>query len=464
MDLHIVVLAAGKGTRMKSASPKVLHRVAGVPMIEYVLQTARQLSPRSITLVVGHQAEVLKAALSGSADLGTVVQEPQLGTGDALRTAERALGKAAGTLVLLSGDVPLLSVKSLKTLVDTHTAAGAAATVMTAVVENPKGYGRIVRQNGAGPAGQQIARIVEDKDATPAEREIREINSGIYAFRLAGLFEAVRGLGTANAQQEYYLPDLVAIFRKQGLPVETVTVPQPAEIMGINSRSELAAASRLVRQTKNADLMAAGVTIEDPDTTYVDRDVTIGPDTVLRPGIVLEGRTIIGERCVIQSGARIVNSTLGNGVTVLDHCLIADSSVGDDATIGPFAHLRNGSKVGARAKVGNFVEMKKTVFGAGSKASHLSYLGDAVIGENVNIGAGTITCNYDGSRRHTTTIEDGAFIGSDTQLIAPVTVGKGAYVGTGTTIREDVPAGALAVSAGKQRNIEGWVEKKGKKT
>jgi bifunctional UDP-N-acetylglucosamine pyrophosphorylase/glucosamine-1-phosphate N-acetyltransferase len=453
-DLHIVILAAGKGTRMKSALPKVLHRVAGLPMIAYVLDAAASLQPSSTTVVIGHQADVLRRALASRAGLTFVVQEPQLGTAHALLTAEAALPRASGALVLLSGDVPLLSRETLQKLVDRHTSAHAALTVLTASVDNPHGYGRIVR------SGEQIARIVEERDASAAEREIREINSGIYAFRLDGLFDAVRGIASENSQREYYLPDLVGIYRQRGMRVETMKVGDADQIRGINSRAELADVSRTVRGAKAAELMAAGVTIEDPATTYIDRDVTVGADTVIRPGVTLEGRTAIGGGCELHSGVRIVNSRVGDGVTVLNHSLIVDCSVGDGASVGPFAHLRNEAAIGPRTKVGNFVEIKRTRFGAGSKAMHLAYLGDAEIGENVNIGAGTITCNYDGTAKHTTTIETGAFIGSDTQLIAPVTVGEGAYVGTGTTVRENVPAGALAVSAGKQRNIEGWVERK----
>jgi bifunctional UDP-N-acetylglucosamine pyrophosphorylase/glucosamine-1-phosphate N-acetyltransferase len=453
-DLHVVVLAAGKGTRMKSAHPKVLHKVAGLPMIEHVLATASAARPRSTTIVVGHQAERVKAALAGHPGLTFVVQEPQLGTAHALLTAEPALAGATGTLILLSGDVPLLTGETLQRLASRHDEARAAATVVTAVVSNPHGYGRIVRNGG------RIARIVEEKDATPAEREIREINAGIYAFAIEGLFDTLRGIRSENAQQEYYLPDLVAIYRSRGRAVETVTVEQIQEIQGINSRVELAAVSRVLRDAKNAELMAAGVTLEDPATIYIDRNVTVGADTIVHPGVSIEGRSSIGAGCEIHSGARIVDSVLGDGVIVHDHCVITDSHVEAGAGVGPFAHLRNGSTVQQGARVGNFVEMKKTVLGAKSKSMHLTYLGDAMIGAGVNIGAGTITCNYDGTKKQQTTIEDGAFIGSDTQLIAPVTVGRNAYVGTGTTIREDVPAGSLAVSAGKQRNIEGWVEQR----
>jgi len=439
---------------MKSAQPKVLHHIAGRPMIEYTLATAATLKPQSTVVVVGHEAAAVQNALSGHPGLTFVVQEPQLGTGHALLTTEPVLAGKTGTVVLLSGDAPLLKASTIKTLVDRHRTADAAATVVTAVVVDSTGYGRIVR------SGQNIARIVEERDASPTERAIREINSGIYAFELAGLFEAVRSIGAENAQREYYLPDLVVIFRRRGVTVETLCVPDSDEVRGINSRSELAAVSRIVREHKTTELMAAGVTIEDPATAYIDGDVAIGADTILHPGVSLEGTTTIGAGCEIHSGVRIVNSQIGDRVTVLNHCVITDSRIANDARVGPFAHLRGEADVRDGARVGNFVELKKTVLGQGSKSMHLAYLGDATIGEQVNIGAGVITCNYDGVKKHPTIIEDGAFVGSDTQLIAPVTVGKGAYVGTGTTVREDVPGGALAVSAGKQRNIEGWVEKK----
>ncbi len=456
-DVHIVVLAAGKGTRMKSALPKVVHRVSGARMIDLVLRTAARLHPRSTIVVVGHEADALRRALDGRPELTFVVQEPQLGTAHALLTTGDALRGATGTVVLLSGDVPMLSPETLQQLVDHHEQTGASATVVTAVVDDPHGYGRIVR------SGERIARIVEERDASSTEREIREINSGIYAFALDGLFEAVRGIAAENAQREYYLPDLIAIYRAKGLGVETLTVTNPDEIRGINSRAELADMSRVMREQKNAALMASGVTLEDPATTYVGRDVAVGPDTILHPNVSLEGHTVIGAGCEIHSGVRIVDSKIGDGVTVLNHCVITQSTLDAGASVGPFAHLRAHSHVRERAKAGNFVELKNTALGAGSKAMHLAYLGDATIGEKVNIGAGTITCNYDGVTKNKTIIEDGAFVGSDSQLIAPVTIGQGAYVGSGTTVRSDVPAGALAVSAGKQRTIEGWVAERQKK-
>jgi bifunctional UDP-N-acetylglucosamine pyrophosphorylase / glucosamine-1-phosphate N-acetyltransferase len=453
-DIHVVILAAGKGTRMKSADPKVLHRAGGIPLIEHVLRAADGICPATTVLVVGHLAERVEDALRKRLGLRFALQQPQLGTGHALLQAESHLAGKSGTVVLLSGDVPLLRPATLRALVDAHTARGAAATVLTAKVDRPQGYGRIVRNEG------RIAAIVEDKDATPAQREIDEINSGIYAFALEPLFTALKSIGSSNAQGEYYLPDLVRIYRERGLAVETVSLDDPREILGVNSRRELADVTAILQTNRNEALMASGVTLIDPASAWIGPDVTIGADTVIHPNVYLEGQTRIGAGCEINASVRIIDSTLDDGVVVNNFCVISESHIAAGARIGPFAHIRPQSDVGEGAHVGNFTELKKTTLGKGSKANHLSYLGDATIGDGVNIGAGTITCNYDGTRKHQTIIEDEAFIGSDTQLIAPVTVAKGAYVGTGTTVRENVPAGALAVSAGKQRNIEGWVEKK----
>jgi bifunctional UDP-N-acetylglucosamine pyrophosphorylase/glucosamine-1-phosphate N-acetyltransferase len=456
-DVFVVILAAGKGTRMKSARPKVLHLAAGRSLIDHVLRTADAVAPIKSVLVVGHQADEVRAALRDRPNVRFVLQSPQLGTGHALLQAEPELTGAAGTLVLLSGDVPLLPPRTLTRLVRTHAERAAAATVVTARVERPDGYGRIVRQDG------KIAAIVEHKDASPAERRIDEINSGIYAFDLAPLFAALRQIGSANAQGEYYLPDLVRIYRGRGLGVETVTVDDPNEILGVNSRLELAEVTAIMNRQRNMALMESGVTLVDPATVYVGPDVEIGADTIIHPGVHLEGRTRIGSGCEIHASVRIVNSTIEDGVTINNFCLILESTVQRGAKVGPFAHLRPQSTVGEDAHVGNFVELKKTTLGRGSKANHLAYLGDATIGERVNVGAGTITCNYDGVTKHQTMIEDGAFIGSDSQLVAPVRVGKGAYVAAGSSITEDVPAGALAISRGRQLNKEGWAEKKGKK-
>jgi bifunctional UDP-N-acetylglucosamine pyrophosphorylase/glucosamine-1-phosphate N-acetyltransferase len=439
---------------MKSELPKVLHQVAGQPLIDRVLDAAQALAPTTVTLVIGHAADRVKTHLAARPGIGFAIQEPQLGTGHALLQTEPLLRGRSGTVVLLSGDVPLLSSATLKGLIDTHNDARAAATVLTAEVERPYGYGRIVRTNG------RMTRIVEERDATPTQREIREINSGIYAFALEPLFDALRAISSENAQGEYYLPDLVSIYRKQKKTVTTFTIPHAVEIRGINSRTELAEVSKMVRQQKNEELMAAGVTIIDPATTYIDSDVDVGQDTVIHPFVFLEQGTKVGAACEIHAGSRIVNSTIGDRVLIRNHSVITDATVAAGACIGPFAHLRPGADVGDNAHVGNFVELKKTTLGAGSKANHLAYLGDSTIGANVNVGAGTITCNYDGTSKHQTTIEDGAFVGSNSTLVAPVTIGRGAYVAAGSAVTQDVPAGSLGIGRGRQENKPGWVEKR----
>lgn len=449
-DVHVVILAAGQGTRMNSALPKVMHEAAGLPMITHVLRSARAISPASLTVIVGHRGDVVAAGVETWPGVRCVLQSPQLGTAHALQQAGPVLAGRTGTVVLLSGDVPLLTGATLRRLIDAHLTAGAAATVVTAMVDRPYGYGRIIRSRG------QIARIVEERDATPAQRRVREINSGIYAFDAAPLFDALRAIASSNAQGEYYLTDLVSIYRRRKLPVETLVVNDAREVRGVNNRSELAEVSAIMRQKKNEELMAAGVTIVDPSTTYIDSDVQVGSDTVIHPGVVIQGQTRIGSACEIHAYVRISDSELADTVTVLNFCVIAGAQIAEGASVGPFAHLRPATRVGPQAKVGNFVELKKTTLGARSKASHLSYLGDATIGANVNVGAGTITCNYDGHAKHETVIEDGAFIGSDSQLIAPVRVGKGAYVGAGSSITKDVPAGALGIARGRQENVAGW--------
>lgn len=454
---HVVILAAGKGTRMKSAVPKVLHEVAGAPMIDYVLAAAQHLAPATVTVVVGHGGPLVRQRLARRCGVRFVTQEPQLGTGHALKQTGPMFAGITGTLVMLSGDVPLLTGSTLERLVATHRSTGAAATLLTAEFERPSGYGRVIREQG------ELVRIAEERDASDAERRISEISAGIYAFDITPLFGALAHIVPLNAQGEYYLPDLVGIYRQAGSMVSTLRVENPDEIRGINSRKELADVSRIVRQQRNEALMAAGVTIEDPETTYIGPDVEIGADTIVHPGVLLEGRTRIGSNCEIHAHTRIVDSTLADGVTVLNFCVLSGASVASGARIGPFAHLRPEADVREDARVGNFVELKKTVLGAGSKANHLAYLGDATIGEGVNVGAGTITCNYDGERKHRTVIEDGAFIGSDATLVAPVTVGKGAYVAAGSSIVTDVPPGALGIARGQQVNKEDWVAKRKKK-
>ena len=454
-DLHVVILAAGKGTRMKSATPKVLHPLAGRPLIEHILSTADQLKADSTTLVVGHGAGEVRSALSERPGLQYVVQSPQLGTGHALMQAEPVLKGRKGIALLLYADVPLLEPGTLLRLLEAHRNAKAVMTVLTAELADPYGYGRIVRDDEG-----QIDRIIEERDASADQRAIREINSGIYALSIGPLFEHLDQLATDNSQAEYYLTDLVGLYRQKGLRVDALRLDTADELRGVNSRLDLAELSQVVRQRKNRLLMMGGVTLEDPATTFVDIDVTVGSDTMLGPGVRLEGRTVVGERCRIHAGSRLTNVTMEDDVVVLDYSVIVDSRVGQGAQVGPMAHIRPDSVIGPEARVGNFVELKKTSLGKGSKASHLTYLGDSTIGEGVNIGAGTITCNYDGEAKHQTIIEDGVFIGSDSQLIAPVTVGKDAYVGAGSTIASDVPAGSLAIARSRQVVKPEWATKR----
>jgi bifunctional UDP-N-acetylglucosamine pyrophosphorylase / glucosamine-1-phosphate N-acetyltransferase len=449
-----VILAAGRGTRMKSAQAKVLHQTLGVPMLEHVLRSVQALGVDPVTVVVGHQADAVEAAFAGRG-LVFVRQEPQRGTGHALQVARRNVEAHAGTLLVINGDVPLLRPQTLTALLETHEASDAAATILTVDLEDPGAYGRVLRE----PDGQ-VRAIVEARDASAAEREVREINAGIYVFSVPMLLPVLDGLRPQNAQGEYYLTDIIGLLRAAGRPVRAVKSPEPVEALGVNTMGELAEASRLLRQRRVADLMAAGVIVEDPDTTHVGLDVSVEPDAVIRPFTFLEGRTHVAAGAVVGPYARLHDMRIGVGAQVLDHCLLRESVVEAGAVIGPFAHIRPDSHVGARAKVGNFVELKKTRLGEGAKAPHLSYLGDATIGAAANIGAGTITCNYDGHTKSPTEIGAGAFVGSDVTLVAPVTVGEGAYVGAGSVITDDVPPGALALGRGRQVVKPGWAEER----
>ena len=385
-----------------------------------------------------------------------VVQSPQLGTGHASAAGRARAGRQVRHRAARSTPTSRCSRPArFGAWSNTITRHARRRTVLTAELDDPYGYGRIVRD-----ADGRISRIVEERDASGAERAIREINSGIYALDLAPLFPALHSLASDNAQGEYYLTDLVATYRQQGRRVETLCLDSSAELRGVNSRVDLAELGQVVRARKNRQLMLDGVTLEDPATTYVDADVTIGADTIIAPGAVLEGTTTIGRGCRLRAGVRVTNATIGDDVTILDRSVIVDSRVASGAQIGPFAHVRPGSEVAEDARVGNFVELKKTTLGRGSKANHLAYLGDATIGEHVNIGAGTITCNYDGVNKHPTIIENDVFIGSDSQLIAPVRVGRGAYVAAGSSITEDVPADALAIARGRQENKADWAAKR----
>jgi bifunctional UDP-N-acetylglucosamine pyrophosphorylase/glucosamine-1-phosphate N-acetyltransferase len=435
--VEAVVLAAGKGRRMASALPKVVHRICGRPMVAYVLDTLEGTGIGTPIVVVGHEGDQVRATLGSRARYA--VQPEQLGTGHAVLQALPLLEGFAGTVLILYGDVPFLTGETIRTLLAHHRAQHAAATVLTDLREDPSGYGRVVRD-----AAGNVRRIVEDTDATPDERQVREINAGTYAIEAGALREALRALRPANAQGEYYLTDVIGLLLDRGHTVAAVVAGDTRETMGINSRRELAQAEGLMRQTILGRLMDDGVTVIDPATTFVHAGVRVGRDTVLHPGTHLEGATTIGEACAIGPGARLVDAQIGDRVTII-YSTVTRSSMGDDSRIGPYSHLRPGVRLGRFVEVGNYAEMKNATVGDHTKVHHMSYLGDATVGAGVNIGAGTITCNYDGHAKHATVIEDGAFIGSDTMLIAPVRVGREAVTGAGSVVKRDVPERALAV-------------------
>ena len=453
-NLTLLILAAGKGTRLKSTLPKVLHKLAGKPLIEHVVEAARPLNPSATCVVVGYEAGRVQGGLS-HLSLQFAVQEPQLGTGHAVQVAGAFWKPNQGDLLVLSGDVPLISTQTLQRLLDQHIRSGASATLLSTKLEDATGYGRVVRS----PSGD-VERIVEHKDATDEQRRIPEINTGIYCFAVADLAQIIDELSADNSQKEYYLTDCIGLLRKQNKRVGAVVCEDPSEVSGINSRAELAGIERIVRQKKLKQLMQDGVTIIDPASTYVEPNVQVGADSVLYPNVFLEKGTVIGAGCQIYPNVRISASTIEDGVVVLDSCLISESHVRTGSQVGPFTHLKSHTVIGSQARVGNFVEIKNSRLGNKTKAAHLSYLGDAEIGQDVNIGAGTITCNYDGASKNKTIIEDGVFVGSDSQLIAPVTIHRGAYIAAGSTIQEDVPEDALAIARSQQVNKEHWVRKK----
>jgi bifunctional UDP-N-acetylglucosamine pyrophosphorylase/glucosamine-1-phosphate N-acetyltransferase len=452
MRLAAVVLAAGKGTRMKSGLPKVLHRVCGRAMVEHVLSAVKKAGVHKTILVVGHEAGLVTERVGGGVEYA--YQREQLGTAHALMQARCALERFDGDILVVCGDTPLIRPETLAGLVDAHRRGGNAATVLTAVLPDPAGYGRIIRNAGGG-----LVKIVEQKDATPGELAVREINTGVYCFRAEGLFDALAALGRDNAQGEYYLTDIIEYYAQRNKPVGAATIDDFSEVMGINDRCQLAAVEKIMRRRILDKLMQSGVTVMDPESTFIDDSVQIGPDTVIYPFTIIEGKSKIGEKCIIGPSSRLADSTLGNRVSV-SNSVIVESAVGDDCNIGPFAYLRPGCVLDRRVKVGDFVEVKNSRLGDGCKVPHLSYIGDAEVGAGANIGAGTITCNYDGEKKHVTRIGEYAFIGSNTNLVAPVEVGARAVTGAGSTITRDVPPGSLGVARGKQKNIAGWAERK----
>lgn len=446
-----VVLAAGKGVRMRSRLSKVLHPVAGMPMVSHVIGAAQAAGAHKLVLVVGHGRQEVMAALKGQA-ISFVVQEQQLGTGHALLQAKPEVG-AEDLVLVLAGDTPLLQAGSLRTLIEFHQANRASATVLTAQLPDPYGYGRIIRD-----AEGSLVKIVEEKDATPEERLVQEINSGMYCFDYE-VFSALENLTPENAQGEYYLTDALTALKKMGRRVLAVQAAQEDDIYGINDRVQLAFAEKKMQRRKCRELMLSGVTVIDPETTYVHSQVIIGQDTVLAPFTMLEGCTEVGEGCLIGPGSKIVDSRIGDH-TRIDSSRVLQSVIGDDCDIGPYAYIRPGVIVHDGVKIGDFVEVKKSEIGSGSKIPHLSYVGDAVLGEKVNVGAGTITCNYDGVNKYPTFIEDGAFIGSNSNLVAPVRIGAGAVIGAGSTITRDVPSMALGVERASQKVVADWKRQK----
>lgn len=440
-SFDVMILAAGLGTRMKSNLAKVLHKLDGKPLISHVCRTAAALECRKIYIVVGHQADEVQAAVEHDYGDGIsfVKQSEQRGTGDAVIAAREELAHSNATVLILSGDVPLVRVETLKELIHEHEGTGAACTILTVRLENPAGYGRVVRDQA-----NEFQRIVEQRDATDEERQIREINSGIYCFQSNKLFSALERIRPENSQGEYYLTDVPAILKRDGERVSLHLHHDAREVSGVNTRAELAEFENLLRRKTVRRLMIdAGVTFVDPSHAYISSEATLGRDCIIHPDVHIEGKSVLGEACEIQQGSRIVNSRVGNRVKIKDHCLIVDSEIADDCAVGPFAHLRMNAKMEERAVVGNFVEVKKSKIGRGTKSMHLTYLGDATIGENTNIGAGTVTCNYDGKHKHPTVIEDNVRIGSDTMLVAPVRVGEGSVTAAGSVVTEDVPPQTL---------------------
>ena len=449
-------MAAGKGTRLKSRHPKVLHEVGGKPILAHVIATAMKVVPaKDIFVIIGHEADRVREAVA-STGVQFVVQAEQRGTGHALMVAQEALAPY-DQVIVLSGDAPLITSETVEKLSAFHSAQKAAMTLLSADLDDPTGYGRVIRES---PKGPNVRAIVEEKATSAAQKKIREINSGFYAFSVPALYEHIGELTTHNAHGEYYLTDMAAVLGRARQKVMVMKSPYPAEVLGSNKRSEIVDLDARMRLAKCHQLMEEGVTIFYPQTCVIDSDVEVGPDTVIEPFVQLRGSTKIGSDCRIRSYCVINNTEIGDGVVVLPGCIMDESRIADKATVGPYSRLRPGSDIGEGAHLGNFVETKKLKMGKGSKANHLTYLGDTEIGEGVNVGAGTITCNYDGVHKHKTVIEDGVFVGSDSTLVAPVRIGKGAYIAAASCITDDVPADSLALGRARQTVKEGWAKAK----
>src|SRR5713226_31660 len=452
-DLAIVILAAGKGTRLKSSLAKVLHRAGGRTLVEHVVRSCAPLKPRETVVVVGHQAEQVASVVEPLGALG-VIQKPKNGTGHAMQVAKRAVSRAKVAIVI-AGDAPLVRTETLKALAATHHKGNAAATILSAVLEDPSGYGRVVRKSET-----LVSAIVEESQLTGEQREINEINSAIYCFTLEKLWPALAQVKPNNKHRELYLTDAIGMLNAKGETVLAHVAADPREVLGCNTRADLAEVDRIFREWKRSALMDAGVTIQLPETVMIDPDVVAGEDTVIEPGVQLLGKTKIGARCTIRTGSVLTDAILGDDVVVEPHCVVSQSRLDHRVIIGPFARLRPDNHLKADSRIGNFVELKKSTIGEGTKAMHLSYLGDAKTGSKANIGAGTITCNYDGFHKYPTTIGNKVFIGSDSALVAPVRIGDGAYIAAGSTITENVPSDGLGIARGRQVNKPGWAAKK----
>lgn len=451
MSLETLILAAGKGTRMKSKLPKVLHRVGGKPMVQHVIDAAKKAGSSREVVVIGAGAQLVEETISG---VEFVMQEEQLGTGHAVLSAKKNFEQSEGTILILCGDTPLLTGELLKNFTAAHEKSKCAATVLTAKMPDATGYGRIIREEDG-----TFKKIVEEKDASELEKKIHEINAGVYCFDMKKLFGALEKVNNNNAQGEYYLPDTLTILKDEGESIGAYQAPYADETLGINSRVQLAAADKFFRMKKNQELLESGVTIIDPNTTFIDYDSQIGQDTIIKPNTYIEGKTIIGEDCVIGPNIRFVDMKVGNKVTAhFSYC--HEAEICDGVTLGPYVHIRPGTTIGKNVKVGNFVEIKNSNIGESSKLPHLQYIGDTDMGGGVNVGCGTVTCNYDGKKKSRTTIGDNVFIGCNTNLVAPVTVEDGAYIAAGSTITEDVPKDNLAIARARQVNIEVWNDKR----
>lgn len=453
-QLGVVILAAGLGKRMRSEQAKVLHRLAGKPLLSHIVHATQRLHPDRLVVVVGHQADAVQEACGGEG-IQFAVQQQQCGTGDAVLAAQAAFVDWQGNVLIVCGDTPLLTTATLAAFVQQHRAGQAVVSVLTVRMPDPAQYGRVIRT-----AGGQVSKIVEARDASPQELAVDEINSGIYCVQAEFLFSALQTLQPNNAQGEYYLTDIVAQAVRTGLPTQAVLTGDADEVGGINCREDLAMMEKAKQDQLRKKWMAEGVTLEDPETVYLDEEVTIGQDTVIGPNTHIKGHTKIGARCRIDGSAYIENCQIGDDVHLLFSVVLSDSELGDYTSAGPFSHLRGQAVLAPRAEVGNFVEVKRSVIGEHTKAKHLAYIGDADIGKDSNIGAGTITCNYDGFRKHRTTIGDRVQVGSDTTLVAPITIHDDVYIATATTVRHDVPAGALVFNTRQEQTREGWTEAK----